>query len=115
MAAQVVKRGGTIVCAAECSDGLPNHGEYGKLLTEADGPESLLEMIRTPGMNRHDQWQVQIQAQIQLMANVFVKSKFLSDDEVRSAHLQPVYDIEGLVVSELKRLGNLRWLRSSQI
>src|SRR5207247_6734032 len=31
-AAKVVKAGGTIVCAAECSDGLPSHGSYGQVL-----------------------------------------------------------------------------------
>ena len=30
--AQVVKGGGTILCAAECSDGIPDHGRYAELL-----------------------------------------------------------------------------------
>jgi nickel-dependent lactate racemase len=31
-AAKIVKPGGTIVCAAECRDGLPSHGAYGTVL-----------------------------------------------------------------------------------
>ena len=31
-AAQIVKPGGAIVCAAECRDGLPSHGSYGEVL-----------------------------------------------------------------------------------
>ena len=27
-AARVVKPGGTIICAAECRDGIPDHGDY---------------------------------------------------------------------------------------
>ena len=34
-AAKIVKPGGTIVCAAECRDGLPNHGSYGAVLASA--------------------------------------------------------------------------------
>ena len=37
-AAKIVKPGGTIVCAAECRDGLPNHGSYGAVLASAASP-----------------------------------------------------------------------------
>ena len=33
-AAEVVRPGGTIICAAECRDGLPDHGSYGRMLHE---------------------------------------------------------------------------------
>ena len=84
-AAQVVRPGGAIVCAAECADGLPAHGEYGAILRARETPEALLEMIRAPGHNRHDQWEVQVQAQIQQRAAVFLKTDGLAPDEVRSA------------------------------
>src|SRR6516165_8631391 len=61
-AAQVVKPGGTIVCAAECRDGLPNHGSYGELLASRPTAAELLQMINAPGFSRPDAWQVQVQA-----------------------------------------------------
>ena len=93
-AAQVVRRGGTIVCAAECSDGVPDHGEYKSLLAMRDSPSELLEMITSQGFSRHDQWQVQIQAQILLKARVLMKSSYLTADQVRAAHLEPVGDLQ---------------------
>ena len=33
-AAAIVKPGGTIICAAECRDGIPDHGPYGSILRE---------------------------------------------------------------------------------
>jgi hypothetical protein len=48
-AAQIVKTGGVIVCAAECRDGLPSHGSYGEVLASQPNPGALLDMIRTPG------------------------------------------------------------------
>ena len=104
-AAQVVKRGGAIVCAAECADGLPSHGDYKAILEARDSPEALLEMIRAPGHNRHDQWEVQIQAQIQQRAQVFLKSDGLSPDDVRAAHLTPINDVEATAREQLDRAG----------
>ena len=93
-AAQVVSDGGSIICAAECSDGLPDHGEFRQLLAMRDTPQELLDMVNEPGFSRHDQWQVQLQAQIQVKARVMLKSGYLSDEQVRSAHLEPVDDVE---------------------
>src|SRR6188474_1000883 len=61
-AAQIVKPGGVIVCAAECRDGLPAHGSYGDVLRSQPDPASLLQMICARGYSRPDQWQVQVQA-----------------------------------------------------
>ena len=104
-AAQVVKPDGIIVCAAECSDGYPAHGDYLDILTERDSTDGLLEMINTPGHNRHDQWEVQVQAQIQQHAHVLLKTDGLSADQVRAAHLTPVDDVETATLDALSRSG----------
>src|SRR6185295_9687395 len=92
-AAKVVKPGGTIVCAAECRDGLPSHGSYGEVLASQPSPEKLLAMINAPGYSTPDQWQVQIQAQVQMKARVLIKTGGLTPDAVRAAHFQPVDDV----------------------
>ena len=104
-AAQVVKPGGAIVCAAECADGLPDHGEYGAILNARDTPDALLEMICAPGHNRHDQWEVQVQAQIQQRADIFLKADGLSPDAVRAAHLTPIDDVGAATRQQLDRCG----------
>jgi nickel-dependent lactate racemase len=96
-AAEIVKRGGTIICAAECRDGLPNHGSYGAVLASRPTPEALLAMINSPGYSAPDQWQVQVQAQIQMKARVLVKTSGLSREEVRAAHFTPADDVERAV------------------
>ena len=104
-AAQVVRDGGTIICAAECSDGIPDHGEYKRILSGAKGPGELLRLISAPGHNRHDQWQVQIQAQIQLRARLYLKCSFLTHKQIREAHLEPIEDIEAAIPGLLRRYG----------
>jgi lactate racemase len=92
-AAEIVKPGGTIVCAAECRDGLPNHGSYGQLLHEGRSPADLLERIAGSRVTIPDQWQVQIQARVQMKADVLVRCDGLTDAEVRAAHLAPIADV----------------------
>lgn len=104
-AAQVVKDGGAILCASACADGLPDHGEYGQILRERDTPAALLDMICAPGHNRHDQWEVQVQAQIQRRASVFLKTDGLTADQVRQAHLEPIDDVGAAARTHLQRRG----------
>jgi hypothetical protein len=59
-------------------------------------------MINAPGYSTPDQWQVQIQAQVQLKAAVMVKTGGLTPEAVRAAHFQPVDDV-GAAVSEAMR------------
>lgn len=91
--ATVARPGGTIICAAECRDGLPDHGSYGRLLAARDSPAALLEMIAEAPETIPDQWQVQVQARIQVAHEVLVRTDGLSDDAVRAAHLTPIDDV----------------------
>ena len=104
-AAKVVKPGGTIVCAAECRDGLPAHGSYGEVLASQSSPEKLLAMITSPGYSIPDQWQVQIQAQLQMKATVMVKTGGLTPEAVRAAHFQPVDDVGAAVSDAMRHAG----------
>jgi nickel-dependent lactate racemase len=95
-AARIVKGGGTIIAAAECSDGVPDHGNFRELLRSRKSPAELLEMIQNFPETIQDQWQVQILAKILLKAGVYLYSS-LPEEEVRAAHLIPAKDIACLV------------------
>jgi lactate racemase len=102
-AAQVIQPGGAIILAAECWDGIPDHGMYGKLLANASSPKELIETILTPGFQAQDQWQAQIQAQIQQSAEIFLYSDNLSTEQIRRAHLTPIQSIEDTIKDLLPR------------
>ena len=104
-AAKVVRPGGRIICAAECRDGVPDHGSYAEILAQRSSPAGLLEMINAPGYSRPDQWQVQIQAAIQMKAAVSVMSGGLRPEEIRAAHFEPVDDLEQAVRDAMKTAG----------
>ncbi|WP_061293110.1 nickel-dependent lactate racemase [Herbidospora cretacea] len=96
-AAQIVRPGGVIVCAAECRDGFPDHGPYRETLTSAASPEALFQEITGRTHTIPDQWQVQIQARIQRRARVVVHTSFLSDADLAAAHLEQTHDIAATV------------------
>jgi len=104
-AAQIVKPGGLIVCAAECRDGLPDHGSYRDILTAGRSPAEILERILHQDHTIPDQWQAQIQAKIQAHARIAVHTSGLSDAELRGAHLEPAPDLAATVLEELRASG----------
>jgi len=102
---QVVRQGGSIIIAAECWDGVPDHGEYKNILALADSPRALMELVRRPDFLMMDQWEAYLQARIQCWADVYVKNSYLSDDEIRGALFQPCHQIEETLGGLLARYG----------
>ena len=104
-AARIVRPGGAILMVAACEDGLPNHGMYADLLRQAGSPKKVLEMIATPGFNAQDQWQVQIQAQIQQNVDVYIYSDGLSEAQIEAALFHSCSDIEQTLIKMSKTYG----------
>lgn len=104
-AAQIVRDGGSIIIAADCWDGIPEHGLYGQLLREAGSPQALLENILAPGFLKQDQWQAQIQAQVQLKADVYLYSDNLRDEQIYAALLKPSRSIQETVKILVNKYG----------
>lgn len=103
-AQKIVNKGGTIICAAECSDGLPSHGNYAEILKMKPTPQEILDMIGNPEFSIFDQWQVQKQALIQVWADVYVYST-LSNEDIENAMFQPTDSIEKTVEELLEKHG----------
>ena len=102
--ARIIKPGGTLILAAECSEGVPANSPLDKLLRTVGSSEELLGLLAQPGFVRAEQWQAQIQAIIQRKARVLVHSK-IPDEVIRAAHLQPCHDIAAEVASCLRDAG----------
>jgi nickel-dependent lactate racemase len=101
----IVREGGHIIMVAACEDGIPDHGRYAELLVEAGSPQGFLDMLAQPGFSEQDQWQVQIQALVQLKAQVHVFSEGLNDDQIRRALFTPCNDIADTVNRLVEGIG----------
>ncbi|MGD0610890.1 MAG: nickel-dependent lactate racemase [Anaerolineales bacterium] len=104
-ASQIVKQGGAIIIATECRDGIPEHGMYGNLLKAYKHPKDLLKNILSFEPACLDQWQVQIQAMLQLKADIYVYSDGLTDSQIRSTMLLPCRSIEATLAELLAKYG----------
>ncbi|MCF7669236.1 MAG: nickel-dependent lactate racemase [Verrucomicrobia bacterium] len=103
-AERIVKKGGTIILAAECREGVPTDSHMDKFLRSVASPEEALEKLHTPGFTWPEQWEVHMQALVQQKAEVLLYSS-LPDELVTAAHLKPCKNIEEYVRNKLDELG----------
>jgi nickel-dependent lactate racemase len=105
-AAQIVKRGGSIIIAAECWDGIPSNSDYETILKSVNNIEELMEFIKENESTLKDTWQIYYQALIQKKAKVYMFSNQLDADTIRRAFLNPVPDISALTDQLVRKIGD---------
>jgi len=103
-AERIIRKGGSIIMAAECWDGIPGNSDYETILQSADSIPGLMSFIKEHESGLRDTWQVYFQAMIQMKSDVWLYSK-LSDETVISTHLKPVEDISKLVDKLVQKYG----------
>ena len=104
-AARIVARDGSIVVVADCRDGIPDHGEYGRLLCEAGNHDSLLRKIHKKDFVKQDMWQAQVHSMICQKADVYFHSRNLSDEQIERAFLKPCSRVEDTIEELLHKYG----------
>lgn len=102
---RILRPGGTIICAAECRDGFPDHGPFQQMLSSAASPAALLERLAAGTEHTPDQWQVQILARIQADARVVMHTSYLSDGELAAVHLEQTGAVGAAIETALERAG----------
>lgn len=102
--ARILRRGGLLILACECREGVPPKSAFEHVLHSAANPAAILAMLAGDPSRRPEQWQAQIQAIIQSRARVQLHS-MLPDEVVRAAHLTPCPDIGAAVRCELAEAG----------
>lgn len=103
--AAVVREGGSLICAAECRDGFPDHGSYREVLASEPTPAALLRTIEGRSVTVPDQWQVQVQCRVHARARVLLHTSGLTPADLAAAHIQPSADVSATVRDELARSG----------
>jgi len=104
-AAQIIRQGGSIVLAADCWDGIPEHGDYGQLVSEANTVDDLLSTVRDPDFSRQDSWQAHTQALVCQKADIYLYSHNLTAQQITDALLIPCSDVASTVGELLHRYG----------
>ena len=90
-AERVVADGGIILMASACPDGVPGDGAFARILGQSSGIEDL---ARPAGPGAVDVWQAQVLGRVLRRAEVRLYAEGLSHDEIRTAKMAPVDDIQ---------------------
>ena len=104
-AAQVVRKGGAILIASECWEGVPQHGNYRPLLEGASSPQALWDQVTDPNFRALDQWEAFLHARLCLHADIHIYAEGLSDAQIETAMLHPCRDIEATLHQLVARYG----------
>ena len=105
-AMQVVKKGGDILIAAECWDGIPENTDFARMLAAVDNIDDLYDHVKMNEKDFQDTWQIFYEVLIQRWANVHLYTDKLDDDTVRKALFSPVQDPEALIREILEKHGH---------
>lgn len=104
-AARIVEKGGTIVTASECSQGLPCESDFERILArDIPSPQLLAEIINRPE-TEYDQWEVQYLLQILDKCRVVLYSS-LGPAQRETARVEHTGDIEK-TLEELREASGL--------
>jgi nickel-dependent lactate racemase len=93
-AERIVRRGGIIVMAAACRDGIPAGGSFAGVLARARSPEDLVDAT---GGTELDRWQAQVLGRVLQRAQIWLYSGGMTDDMTVAAQLVPVKDLATVV------------------
>ncbi len=104
-AERIVETGGTILVTSECRDGLPDHGNFSKIMQKGSSPEDVLKWISALDQPILDQWQAQILAGILQRANVAVYSR-VKETELCGCKLSVIKDLQKTLQEKIQELGN---------
>jgi nickel-dependent lactate racemase len=104
-AERIVKKGGAIIIAAECWDGIPSGSDYETILESVGSPQEMMEFIKAHEPSLKDTWQVYFQAMIQEKAEVYLYSG-LEHEVAGKCLLKPVDDIGALVKMLAEKMGD---------
>jgi nickel-dependent lactate racemase len=96
-AARIVRPGGSIVMAAECSDGIPEQSAFARLVQQGGHPQGVLDLVHTPGFNAPDQWQAQILALVCRRAAVYLYADGVTAQQAEMMLLNPIEDVSACV------------------
>ena len=102
--ARITEPGGTVLIASECSDGLPDHGNFGDLMRCGHSPDDILQNIIDLPAEILDQWEAQVYAY--LMQKYDIQLYCAMDPAmVKACKLQPVADFQAAVEAAIHKLG----------
>jgi lactate racemase len=101
-AERIVRRGGIIIMAAACEDGIPAGGAFARLLAAARTPADLVGASGAPELDR---WQAQVLGRVLARAQVHLCSESIGSGAGAGLLLREAAQMDAAVADACGRLG----------
>jgi lactate racemase len=105
-AARIVKPGGAILALAECRDGIPEEGNFGRMLASENHSGAILDSIRSGASHEQDVWQAQVICKIAEQVRIYLYSDKLSEEKITGSHCIPVSNVDETIAEILASTSN---------
>lgn len=103
-AALIVENGGTIFVASECIRGIPDDGNFTRIMSSQPTLESLRHMMSDKDYRVTDRWQAQKLAMTLEKADVRIYSS-LNREKIETCKMAKVDNLQAAIEAEIRRLG----------
>ncbi len=103
-AANIVKKGGTIILAAECSEGIGSY-EFTKLVYNTQDLNTFLNDIYKKDFFVIDQWQLQKYAQVARKVDVITVAEGLSEEQKKKMNISWEPSVEQALEKSMQKYG----------
>ncbi len=100
-----VKKGGSIVIASECAEGLGSP-DFARVLTETDDLEEFVEYISQPGVFVPEEWQVEELARVVRHAEVYCVTSGIEPETLANCFVMPAKNVENAVALAMAKHGS---------
>jgi nickel-dependent lactate racemase len=103
-AMRIVEPGGTVICASECADGIPEHGNFASLMRVGKTAQDVLSHVYSLPEPLHDQWEAQVYADLLMHGDIGFYSG-LDPEVIAALKLRPVADFQAAVEEAIRKVG----------
>jgi nickel-dependent lactate racemase len=100
----LIKKGGTIIIASECAEGIGG-AEFTQLIEQTENPDEFLQCIAQPGYFVKDQWEVEKLCHVLKKAGVFLYTEGIPQCRVGELMVEPTPSVEEAVEQALTQAG----------
>jgi nickel-dependent lactate racemase len=100
----IIKKGGIIILASPCPEGIGDGPFYSLIKAEAK-LEDVLKKLADPSTFVHDQWAAQVWATMLLYCDVYIVASGIRDNDVREMKAHPFASLEEAFAAAVKKKG----------
>ncbi|BCV19951.1 transcriptional regulator [Moorella sp. Hama-1] len=100
----IVKKGGIIILAAPCPEGVGGGPLY-QLMSEAATPQEVVDKIAQPGFFLHDQWAAQLWATSLIHSDVYLVAEGITPEQARNMKAALYTSVEAALKAALTAKG----------